>query len=233
MRHKQWCVLGFIMVLLGTPPSMAMPPSIQLEKVHVNHDDWQAVVRGAKVYKQHCMACHAMKHMAHDMKRKALGLSIKDMPVHGSEWHLDAAIPPDLSLVAKFKGVDWVYTYLHSFYEDKHRDLGVNNLLAPNVNMPNVLAGLQGRQVLLAKHRFDTTYGSLPHYYNVLKHAQNGSMTPTQYDRLVLDLVSFFDYAAEPHAKIRMMLGYWMLGFLVVFLVVVWLLKRNYWRDIR
>jgi ubiquinol-cytochrome c reductase cytochrome c1 subunit len=205
---------------------------IQLEEVHVDRSDWASVQRGAKAYKQHCMACHAMKYMAHDVRRKQLGLSIEQMPVHNKMWDL-GALPPDLSLVAKYKGIDWVYTYLHSFYQDSKRELGVNNLLTPNVNMPNVLAGLQGTQVLLDSHAFDTTYDSPPHYYNLLKHTQNGSMSPAEYDRLVLDLVTFFDYAAEPHAQERITLGYWVMGFLLLFLVVVWLLKHNYWRDIR
>ena len=155
------------------------------------------------------------------------------------------ATPPDLTLVARVRGGsgDWLYTYLRSFYEDTSRPWGVNNTAFKDVGMPHVLAGLQGVQkkgCAPVSTGFDSLTGSeimvdscaLDEPKEVLYLAEEGELTPKQYDDLVYDLVNFLVYVAEPIALERQRLGWWVLLFLVIFLIPVYLLNKEYWKDI-
>ena len=231
-RYIILCLLSSLILAIPLWAAAAEDLAIQLEQPKFKAHDMAAISRGAKVYRQHCMVCHAMKYLVHDARAKAMGIRGIDMPINNQQWHLGLA-PPDLSLMARIKGAPWLYTYLHSFYQDPKQALGVNNLLSPNINMPNILGSLQGQQTLVSQHQFKTLYGQKPHYYNLLKHTSAGSLTPHQFDQLTSDLVAFMVYASEPHAVERERLGWWVLGFLLIVLMVAWLLKKEYWRDIK
>jgi ubiquinol-cytochrome c reductase cytochrome c1 subunit len=127
-------------------------------------------------------------------------------------------VPPDLTLVIRYRGADWVYTYLQSFYKDPSRPFGVNNLVFPDVGMPFVLADLQGEQEL-------TETG--------LKIVKPGKLSPEQYAATLTDLVAFLSFAAEPTKVERKNLGGFVLMFLGVFAVFTYLLRREYWKDIK
>lgn len=155
------------------------------------------------------------------------------------------ATPPDLTLVNRVKGGggDWLYTYLRAFYEDESRPWGVNNLLFKDVGMPHVLAGLQGVQKLgcaPVSVGYDSLTGTdimkdsceLEEPVEVLYLAEEGELTPQEYDALVYDLVNFMVYMAEPIALERQRLGVWVLIFLALLLIPVYLLNKEYWKDI-
>ena len=155
------------------------------------------------------------------------------------------ATPPDLTLVTRVRGGDgdWLYTYLLSFYEDKSRPWGVNNTAFKDVGMPHVLADLQGLQKLgcaPVSTGFDSLTGTeimvdsceLAEPKEVLYLAEEGQLTPKEYDNLVYDLVNFLVYMSEPIALERQRLGLWVLLFLFIFLIPVYLLNKEYWKDI-
>ncbi len=155
------------------------------------------------------------------------------------------ATPPDLTLVTRVRGGDgdWLYTYLRSFHEDKTRPYGVNNTAFKDVGMPHVLADLQGLQKLgcaPVSTGYDSLTGTeimvdsceLAEPKEVLYLAEEGQLSPKEYDNLVYDLVNFLVYMSEPVALERQRLGWWVLLFLFIFLIPVYLLNKEYWKDI-
>ena len=123
---------------------------IQLENIKINCHDKAAIQRGAKLFAQHCLACHTLKYLQFDPIAKAAGITTATMPIKNQTWSYGMA-PPDLTLIAKVRGTRWLYTYLLTFYEDNTRPTHSNNLLMPNTSMPNPFLGLQGTQQLVIK----------------------------------------------------------------------------------
>ena len=156
--------------------------------------------------------------------------------VDSKRWF--GATPPDLTLVARVRRPDWLYTYLRSFYEDDSRPWGVHNVVFKDVGMPHVLAELQGNQVLgtaLVEEGFDTLTGQpiMVEKEHVLYIEEEGTLSADEYDKLVYDLVNFMVYMAEPIAVERERLGWWVLLFLAIFFVPVYFLNKEFWRDIK
>lgn len=212
--------------------------------------DTASLQNGAKLFVNYCMGCHSMKYMrysrlADDLEipesvveeqlifspTKKIGDTMTNaMPMGMSEKWFGAA-PPDLSLTARVRGADWVYTYLNTFYRDEERGLGVNNLTLANASMPHVLARLQGvpepvleevhsgGQSKLAVVSVDTPEGS-------------GTLTEDEYHELTRDITNFMVYAAEPVQAERERLGVYVLLFLIVLTFILYLLKREYWKDV-
>jgi ubiquinol-cytochrome c reductase cytochrome c1 subunit len=133
--------------------------------------------------------------------------------------------PPDLSVEARARGTDWLYTYLRSFYADSTRPSGVNNLVFPGVGMPNVLGGMQGEQQLQVENHEG-------HEVKMLKLVNPGSMTTEQYNATVADLVNYLDFMSEPSKLVRYKLGYIVLGFLFLLLLLTYALKKEFWKEI-
>ncbi len=198
-----------------------------LDKMSVDVGDPASLQRGAKLYMNYCSGCHSLKYaryegMAQDIgivdsQARVLEVAVKEnlmfagekitdtmqiaMPVADAQNWFGKA-PPDLSLVARSRGANWLYTYLRSFYRDPKKPWGVNNYLFPDVAMPNALSSLEQK---LSKPEFDAA---------------------------VRDLVNFLVLMGEPKQRERERLGVWVLIFLGVFLVFCWLLKREYWKDV-
>jgi ubiquinol-cytochrome c reductase cytochrome c1 subunit len=237
---------------------LALSPALGLASgggEHVKHaavdlNNTASLQRGAKLFVNYCLNCHTAAYMRYQRMAGDLGLSedqMKDnlmfvpgqkigdtmtvaMPrADGERWF--GVAPPDLSVVARSRGPDWLYTYLNSFYVDESRPLGVDNLVFPKVGMPHVLWELQGWQTPV----HDTVEGIDGHPKQVIKELElttPGSMSPAEYDKAVLDLVSFLTYMGEPAQMQRRSLGVWVLLFLVVFTVLAYLLKKEYWKDV-
>jgi ubiquinol-cytochrome c reductase cytochrome c1 subunit len=140
--------------------------------------------------------------------------------------------PPDLSVVSRSRGVDWIYTYLRSFYRDESRPWGVNNAVFKDVAMPHVLWELQGLQ--------EATTGTIKSKEGV-EHTvitgftlvEKGKMSPEVFDNAVRDIVNFLAYVGEPTKTQRLSVGRWVLGFLVMYFVIMFLLKKEYWKDVK
>ena len=203
-----------------------------LAKAPIDQNDMASIKRGAKFFAANCMSCHTMIYLRYDKVAQEAGITYDKMPLTVKSWPYGVT-PPDLSLEADVRGVDWVYTYLHSFYVDSTRPTGRNNLLVNNTAMSAILAPYQGDQVLV-KHKPES--GIILHdveWYDLLKLEKQGSMSPEEFDATTADVVNFLAYAAEPFHIQQQRIGYWVLGFLVILFVLAYMLKKEYWKDLK
>lgn len=227
--------------------------------------DKASLQRGAAAYMNYCAGCHSLQHLRYARLGEDLGLTeeqvLGNLSFAGAKWgdHIVSPMtpafgekafgkaPPDLSLVARVRGPDWIYTYLKSFYLDESRPLGWNNSLFANASMPNPLWHLQGSQRPVFSAKVDTGHkqdgkpvmgcaaGMVEIDDACLRQfviAQPGSQDPAVFDQTVRDITAFLEYAAEPAALKRQNIGVWALLFLALFTFMAWLLKREYWRDV-
>ena len=208
--------------------------------------DQASLQRGAKLYMNYCSGCHSLKYLRYSRMAEDLGLSEDDVQAnlnftgakvgeqvqvaltedHAKQFF--GKMPPDLSVIARVRGSDWIYTYLKSFYLDESRPLGWNNKLFPNASMPNPLWQMQGLQH--AEYGKADAGGDRPVEKLVL--AQPGTQAPEQFDQTVRDITTFLEYAGEPAALTRQSMGVWVILFLAFFTFLAWLLKKEYWRDV-
>ncbi len=236
--------------------ALAAGGNVHLDEHRTDLHDTASLQRGAQVFANYCMGCHSMEHARYNRVAKDLGIpeelmmenlvfadkkfgdlmTIAMRQEDSKKWF--GATPPDLTLVARVRRPDWVYTYLRSFYEDPSRPWGVNNVVFKDVGMPNVLADLQGLQKLgtaNVKVGYDTLTGQeiTERHDNVLYLAEEGALSAEEFDKVVYDLVNFMVYMAEPIALERQTLGWWALLFLAIFFVPVYFLNKEYWKDIK
>jgi ubiquinol-cytochrome c reductase cytochrome c1 subunit len=208
--------------------------------------DRASLQRGAALYMNYCSGCHSLKYLRYSRMAEDLGLSEEEvmqnlnftgakfgeqiqvsMPAAGAEkWF--GKMPPDLSLITRVRGTDWVYTYLKSFYLDESRPLGWNNKLFPNASMPNPLWELQGLQH--AEYGKPDAVGE--RHVEAIKVTQPGSQDAEQFNQTVRDITTFLEYASEPAALKRESIGVWVILFLVLLSFLAWMLKNEYWRDV-
>ena len=152
------------------------------------------------------------------------------------EWF--GAAPPDLSVVARARGADWLYTYLRGFYRDPSTTTGWNNLAFDRVAMPHVLWTLQGERVRTEVILKDPSGKDLGDGHGgvrkvlKLEMVTPGSMSTLEYDVLVRDLVNFLVWVAEPNQILRKQVGFWVLIVLGILILLTWLLKKEYWKDV-
>ena len=212
----------------------------------VHLDDRASLQRGANLFMNYCSGCHSLQYLRYSRLGDDLGLSeaevSKNLNFTGAKYGdkirvamspTDATVwfgkaPPDLSLEARSRGADWIYTYLKSFYVDESRPMGWNNKLLPGASMPHVLWQLQGIQQAVmgaAEKGGGAHVGSF-------KLAQKGSQTEAEYDQTARDIAAFLQYVGEPVALQRESMGVWVVLFLGVFTFLAWLLKREYWQDV-
>ena len=223
---------------------LAAGGGIELDDADIDLTDNSSLQRGAKSYVTYCLGCHSAKHirylrMAYDFdvdedtvlnKIAPEGAGIYDpmhsaMNAHDSEkWF--GINPPDLSLIARSRGADWLYTYLRKFYVDNSKPLGVNNAVLRDVGMPNPFWQLQGLQQPVFKNI------SGHETLTMVKMSEPGTMTTEEFDLLVNDLVNFLVYVGEPHQLERQRLGKYVLFYILLFIAVAYFLKKEYWKDI-
>ncbi len=225
--------------------AQAVESLVPLESADVDVFELDSVERGAGYFVDYCMGCHSLKHLRYSRLAKDLKLTEaelrKNVMAEGAKIHdsllsamdpEDAAKwfglpPPDLSLVARARGADWLYSYLRGFYVDPaSKTTGANNAFFKDVAMPNVLWQLQGLQKPVLK-KLDGSEGIVR-----LQNMGGGSMSPKEFDQAMLDLVNFLVYAAEPAQFDRLRLGKYILFGLLVLAVILFKLKKEYWKDI-
>ena len=230
---KTLLIIGSILFFSNAIASDDTP--VHLENPNVNIRDTQSVERGAKFFAQHCMICHSVKYLRHNELAQKAGITLDKMPLKDQDWWFGVA-PPDLSLITRVRSPEWVYTYLHSFYTDPKRAVGSNNLIMENSSMPNPFGGMQGEQELTVPlediHKLHGIYSGKPYYYEVLRMTKQGSMTPEEFDNVTRDVVNFLVYTSDPNKVARNRMGFWVLGFLFLFLIVSFLLKKEYWKKV-
>jgi ubiquinol-cytochrome c reductase cytochrome c1 subunit len=236
--------LSISTLLLVFSLGVAAEENIALQQANFDPEDRGSVVQGAKSFVKYCLGCHSIKHIRYQRiaqdfsidEQKVLndiapqGTSIYDqmhtaMNAHDSEkWF--GIQPPDLSLVARSRSADWLYSYLKGFYTDKTKPLGVNNLVFKDVGMPNVLWQLQGEQ----KATYTTVDGQ--EVIDKLVIETPGTLSEQEFDTMINDMVNFLVYVGEPIKMERERLGKYVLFFLGMFLVIAYLLKKEYWKDV-
>ncbi len=219
-----------------------------LDKAEYDLSDKASLQRGAATFMNYCAGCHSTQYQRYnrvaadigipdDLMKENLvftGAKIGDLmksamsEKDAARWF--GAPPPDLTLVARVRGADWIYTYLRSFYVDEARPFGVNNAVFPSVGMPHVLEPLQGTP--RAEFKTHTLDGVEMQQVVSIKSDGNGEMNNEEYDQTVLDLVNFLVYSAEPVQQERERMGFWVLGFIAIFFIFTVLLKKEFWRDV-
>jgi len=227
-----------ILTLLALIPMLATAagPSLPLDSANNDLADKESLKRGFKTYINYCLGCHTLQYQRYNRTFADLGISDEEgkaewmytgekvgdhitntMPAkEAAKWFGSA--PPDLTLEARLRSPDWIYTYLRSFYVDEKRPFGTNNKIFTDVGMPHVLQGLQGVRTMDENGN--------------LSEAKGGSLNEQEYDALVRDLTNFLEYVGEPNKLERERMGYWVIGFLVIFFIISYFLKKEYWRDV-
>lgn len=236
------------MLLLAPAWVLAAAGGVHLDKANIDPNNKQSLQRGARLFVNYCLSCHSAELMRYERIGKDLDIEEQLVEEHlmftggklgdlmtvatadddAKAWF--GTVPPDLTVIARARGVDWLYTYMHSFYRDDSKIIGVNNLVFPDVGMPHVLWELQGWQdpvITSVKDQDGNTRKEV-----ALELAEPGLMTPKEYDRAIRDLVNFLDYMGEPAKHDRRSLGVKVIMFLLLFLVVAYMLKRDYWKDV-
>ena len=232
------------------PSSIAAFDSAYQEKFAVNLSNTESLQRGAGIFRNYCLSCHSAAYMRYDRMAKDLLISeavLKENFIFNSEAKpgdlMNVAMtpeaglsyfgvaPPDLSVIARSRGADWLYSYLKTFYVDPERPFGVNNLVFKNTAMPHVLWELQGLQKPVYKS-VKTPGGGNKEVIDKLVLASPGSKSLEEYDQLVGDLVNFLVYLGEPIKLKRTRIGSWVLFYLVIFFILAYFLKKEYWRDV-
>ena len=235
--------LFFVCLNLIFTMQIALANEIPVQSISIDITNKPRLQRGAKLFMNYCSGCHSLKYMHYNQMAKDLGLTegkvekklinnliftkailydpiaIAMPPEDAKRWF--GVVPPDLSLSARERGAVWLYNYLKSFYSDNARLFGVNNLLVPNVAMPNVLEPLMGQMILVSNNESSLL---------LVKH---GEMPPIQMDSALQDLVTFLVYVAEPAQLIRYRLGIFVLIFLCIMFIAAYLLNRVYWRRLK
>ncbi len=233
---------------LCVPQATQASTAVHLDRAPVNVDDHESLQRGARTFTNYCLSCHSASYMRF-VRMTDIGLTeaqIKENLLFTSdkvgstmvasmrasdakEWF--GAPPPDLSVISRARGSDWLYTYLRGFYRDDTRATGWNNTVFDKVGMPHVLASLQGHQVAVMR----TETGEDGKAHSVLDHLElgkPGSLSSAEYDLLVGDLVNYLTWMGEPSAPTRNRIGIFVLLFLGIFLIIAFYLKKAFWKDI-
>lgn len=205
---------------------------LQLAHPNINRSDMVSIKRGAKFVATNCLSCHSFVYLRYNKVAQEAGITYEKMPLNVKSWPYGIT-PPDLSLVADVRGLNWLYTYLHSFYLDPKRPTGGNNLLVPDTAMPNLLLPFQGEQVLVTEKPVRTELFHHIQWYDLLKQTKQGSMTPEEFDATIADVVNFLGYAAEPYRAEQHKIGFAVLAFLFVFFCLMYALKKEYWKDVK
>ena len=235
-------------LLLGRVATADEEGGIALLKSGTDISNTESLQRGARNFMNYCSGCHSLKYLrynrlATDLKipeselaadlmftsDKAFDTVNSSMPKDSEAWFGKA--PPDLSLMARERGPDYLYSYLQGFYVDKTRPWGVNNLYLPSAAMPDVLAELHGLQKPVFKNEQDER-GNARMVLVGADAMTPGSMKPEEYDQFVRDTVNFLDYAGEPVKAKRQSMGIFVTLFLLVFFAFAYLLKKEYWKDV-
>jgi len=231
-------------LLFLLPLSVSASSGVKLESADIDLTDSASLERGAHHYVTYCLGCHSAKHIRY--KRIAIDLKLDEAEILKNVAPLGAGIydqmhsamnghdaekwfgttPPDLSLIARIRGADWLYSYLKGFYSEPGKPSGVNNAIFKDVAMPNVFWQQQGTQEAVIK----TVDGQ--EVITELKLVEPGQLSAKEFDRMVNDLVNFLVYVGEPVQLERQQMGKYVLFFILMFIVLAYLLKKEYWKDV-
>lgn len=244
-----------VILLAFSGQLMAAGGGFPLDKAPVDLHDNESLKRGAETFANYCMGCHAADYMRYNRIGRDLGMTDEEvteklisttdadgektkvgqlMTVAMNTEYAKSAFGtkiPGLTVIARARGADWLYTYLRTFYLDDSRPTGMNNMVFKDVGMPHVLWEMQGLQKAVFKK--ETGHDGKEHdVFEKMEMVQPGSMSEEEYNAYVGDLVNFMVYMAEPVQLERKSLGIKVIVFLLIFAVIAYLLKKEYWKDV-
>jgi ubiquinol-cytochrome c reductase cytochrome c1 subunit len=247
-------LLGLAMALGLSGAAFAAGAGFPLDKAPQRTNDMAALQNGAKLFVNYCLSCHSASFMRYNRLRD-IGLTDKQIaenltfttdkigdtmkaaidPKQAKAWF--GVNPPDLTLVARSRssgagsGEDYLYTLLRTYYRDETKPTGWNNLVFPNIGMPNPLWELQGER----KPVFETalSHGQEVQVLKGWEPVKAGILSQEQYDQNVGDLVAYLQWMAEPAQNTRVRIGVWVMLFLAAFMVVAWRLNASFWKDVK
>lgn len=235
---------------LVAPQVLAAGGEVHLEPANLEQDNAASLRRGARNFMNYCSGCHSAKYVRFNTIGKALGLSEEQLvdnlmfnaektfeTIQAAMPAEDAAVwygkaPPDLSLMARARGADYVYNFLKGFYLSQGSPSGVDNTVLPGTSMPHVLWELQGYQEAMFETH-ENEDGSVTKTFVDFEPRSAGSMDAEDYDDFVRDTVNFMAYIAEPIRSDRRKLGVWVLMFLIFFFILAAQLKKAIWKDVK
>lgn len=263
MLHiKNKWIIGLLSLCLWalTPVAIAAGPANYLfEMPKIDPKDQNSLQRGAKYYMNYCSGCHSLQFMRYERMARDIGMTddkgevLSDIvkanlmftsdrigdqilvalqPEESRHWF--GVTPPDLSLISRYRSNKWVYNYLLSFYVDEKRPWGANNVLFPDVSMPDVLVNLQGEQKPIFHTTESEALGQKVLHKTIvgLESVKPGELSPEEFKSVVYDIVNFLSYVGDPVKVQREQMGFAVILFLLVLLVFAYLLKREYWKDV-
>jgi ubiquinol-cytochrome c reductase cytochrome c1 subunit len=245
--RKLGVLMAFGLFAAGTVMAQEGGPALPSSGADIN--DVSSLQRGARNFMNYCSGCHSLKYVRYNRMGTDLGIPqaelesdlmftsnkvfdtvVAAMPAADAETWFGKP-PPDLSLIARSRSVDYIYAYLKDYYVDSTRPWGTNNLVLPGTAMPDVLASLQGLQKPVFKNEPDE-HGSANMVLAGVEPMAAGAMKPEEYDQFVRDIANFLDYAGEPVKAKRQSMGVFVILFLLVFFAFAYMLKKEYWKDV-
>jgi ubiquinol-cytochrome c reductase cytochrome c1 subunit len=252
MRIEKRTVIALLLMLAAVPLSgRASSDGAAIQQAHNDVSNVASLQRGARNFVNYCLGCHSARYVRYNRLAVDLGLTeaqvMENLMFTGERPHDTMRIsmrpedsqrwfskePPDLSLIARSRGADYIYSFLKSFYVDPSRPTGVNNLVLAGTAMPHVLWELQGYQQAVYEGESDAEHNAVHKKFREFKLVREGSMEPQEYDQFVRDTVNFLAYIGEPVQLQRRSLGVRVLSFLLVFFLFAYFLKKEYWKDVK
>lgn len=247
LKYSVLLVLSFLSVsTYAASGGMADQVIQRLGQGNLKITDIESLRSGAAFFAKNCVSCHSAeliryKRIADDLQMseealKTAGIMPEDAGIYDAVQTMLSAegavaaygvVPPDLSLTARKRGTDWLLAYLRAYYPDDTQASGFNNLVFPNSAMPNIFIGLQGIQNPIIKED-----GHGGKQFLGFQQESAGSLNQKQFYNQIRDLVNYMDYLAEPAKIQRVTLGWKVLLFILLLMIVTYFIKREYWRDI-
>ena len=238
-----------LLLCLLFPPTAAYAKDSGMMHYNADLSDEASLQRGARIFVNYCLSCHSAAYMRFNRVGRDLGIpesvlktnlmfgtdkpgetmTVAMDPAEAEKWF--GVAPPDLSVTARARGDDWLYTYFMTFYRDPSRPTGVNNIAFRDVAMPHVLWDLQGWQRAVYTEEVGAD-GKATKVFEGFEQLTPGKLDAAGYERTVRDLVNFLVYLGEPIKLKRHAIGIWVILYLVILLFVVYLLKLEYWKDV-
>jgi ubiquinol-cytochrome c reductase cytochrome c1 subunit len=239
-----------LLAVLALPLGAVAAEGEQFDKAGNDVSNKASLQRGARNFMNYCSGCHTAKYVRYNRMAADIGITEEELkknlmftadsphetiknginPDDAKKWF--GVVPPDLSLIARARTPDYLYTFLRSFYVDPSRSNGTNNLALPGTAMPHVLWELQGLQEAVWEGEMDKA-GNAQKHFKEFKLATPGKLSPKEYDDFVRDTVNFLDYIGEPVQLQRQALGYKVIAFLIFFTLLAYAMKKEYWKDVK
>ncbi len=211
---------NLLAALLFVPATLFAAGGVTLDPAPIDPRDLVSLQSGARTFVNSCLGCHGAQYMRYNRltdlglteaqirdnllfsadkvgETMKVAMTVKD----GKAWF--GVPPPDLSVISRSRGADWLYTYLRTFHRDAKSANGWNNKVFPNAAMPHVLWKVQEES------------------------------SAVQYDIVVRDLVNFLVYVGEPSAQSRKAIGVVVLFVLGVLFIFAYAMKKAFWKDVR